>query len=711
MMEAPRRALSGIVLGLLIAFAAAAQDAAKVTAINAEIKKVEDKIKEESERVARKKENLQVEFAALNHAETKTALQTKLAEIGAKHRAELKPAGAPKDGHGAESRPKVPDAIRNAIQEECRAALAATVGRNLATVLDSQFATNLVILLREEAPVNYEALLTDTIGEIFTGTDFEANYRKLIPTFEKKLIDLNDELAGLKQRLADIDAEARARQQGLPPGMVLVPGGKYRIGMETPEFELAKKAARFDPKGGNISMYELGWPAHDVEIQDFFIDVNEVTNRYWAEFVKDTGRKPPKTWAPKPEKKEPAAVPNSGAQNAATRPSGADILVPAGMENLPVTSVTYEEVELYCQWCGRRPPTEFEWEAAARWRPAGDKSVRFWPWGDTYDLLKAQCNNATAAASPLRQGSKLTPVGSFPQGKSALGINDMGGNAAEWTSSYFNAYPNWKEDKAPSNKQGKDPFSGSIQVLRGGTALGDEMYTLTTTRKPMNAKSADLVGFRTAASKTRGKDFFDSVTSGNQLAAQLEQVGPPLKDEKSGRAELALADPSRYWAIQAGGWDFERQVPARAQFIAMICRNTLEFADGTRIKSLAREHKKPLMLGYFNSAVDFTKPEIPKGAYWVMWDPGRSKGEGKNKIAVPEMLTFQSMTNRENVYDGPQVNPVFVAGSTEHTHFATEKSGSQLSIIMCFPVKDRKDGRCIIEIRLETAPEALKAFK
>src|SRR5262245_14267246 len=98
MIDAPSRALSGLLLTALLVAGAAAQDAA---AINAEIKKVEEKLKEEVDRVAKKKENLQVEFAALNRPETKTALQAKLAEIGAKHKEAV--AGT----KGTDSKPKL----------------------------------------------------------------------------------------------------------------------------------------------------------------------------------------------------------------------------------------------------------------------------------------------------------------------------------------------------------------------------------------------------------------------------------------------------------------------------------------------------------------------------------------------------------------------------------------------------------------------------
>jgi formylglycine-generating enzyme required for sulfatase activity len=705
MMEAPRRALGGFILGLILALTPLApQDAAKdaAKAVTAEIKKVDEKIKEESDRVAKKKEAVQLEFTALNRAETKAALQAKLAEIGAKHKDAVKPPNA--------QNAKVPDGVRNTVQEECRAALAATVGRNLSTVMDATFATNLIIVLRDQGPVDYKALVDDTITEIFTGTDFESNYRKLIPTFEKKLLELKSEQAALKQKLADIEAEVQGRSQGTPPGMVLVPGGKVRIGLDAKEYEAAKKAAGFDP-GKDLDMYALGWPAHDVEIDEFYIDVNEVTCRQWSAFIRDTQRKAPKNWTvKKDEKNGPQTRPNGMAPAAAptTKPAGDDYTPPPGMEDMPVTMITIDEAEMFAAWCGRRLVTEFEWEAAARAKAPGEKSVRLWPWGDAYDRRTAQCNNQTAVNHALRQAHLLVPIGTFAADKSALGVIDLGGNVLEMTISQFNPYPGWSVGKCPSKKEGKDPFSGSLLVLRGGSAAADELQSLTTSRKAKSLTAAELIGFRTGKSKTKGKDFFQSVAGPNQLAAQLEAIGTALKDEKTGRAELATGDPTRYWVGQAGGWDSERQIPSRASFIGVIGRNTSEFNDLSRLKSLCREQKKPLMLGWFSSPVDFTNPEIPKGTYWVLWDPGRSRG--KDLVATPEGVSLQLVSDPTKFYEVRNVNPVLVARSTEPTKLSSEKDGSLLNVVMTYPVRDRKEARFIIELRLETAPGALKPY-
>jgi formylglycine-generating enzyme required for sulfatase activity len=715
MVNVPRRALSGFLAAMVIGLSVQAQDP---KAIEAEIKKVETRIAEETERVQRKKESLQVEFTALQRAETKAALAGKLSQIGAKHRPALV---APSGQGGADSHPAVPEALRTAIQEDCRGAIAATVGRNLSTVLDGELSSSLISLLRGDAPVDYAMVVNETIDLIFDGPDFETNYKKLIPTFEKGLLALKSELAGLNQQIDDVKAGERARTLGIPPAMVLVPGGKYRIGNDATEFEAIRKELRFSAGQGNIDKYWIGWPAHEVTIEDFYLDVNEVPNRFWAEFVRDTGRKPPKYWVDKKrqrekerEKKSQAISAPNGATTAEAAPkAGAESLVPEGMENLPVTYVTFDEVLAYLEWCGKRLPTEFEWEAAARFRRPGDTSARWWTWGDQYDLKRAFANNQSAAAHPLRDpDSQLTPVGTFPQGRSVLGINDLIGNAAEMTSSAFTPYPGWQENKVPSAKDGKEPFSPNLVVLRGGMAKAPELVTLTTTRIPMIKASAEMVGFRTALSKARGRDFIQTVAGGTRLAANLESVGAALKDEKSGRPELAVDDPSRLTALVAGGWDPERQLPARAHHVGVVCRNTLEFTDATRMKSLARERKAPVMLGYLNSAVDFVEPPAQKGAWWIVWDPGRTKGSGKEKISIAEGFALQSVSNPELFLPLPDANPpVVVAKTTETTRLTVGKSASEVTVLLSFPIQGRKDARFFVEFKLATAPEALKPFK
>jgi formylglycine-generating enzyme required for sulfatase activity len=86
-----------------------------------------------------------------------------------------------------------------------------------------------------------------------------------------------------------------------------------------------------------------------------------------------------------------------------------------------------EDANAYCNYYGKRLPSEQEWEKAAR-----GTDGRKYPWGN---------EEPTSRHANLRKGTPwkgygtLANVGSFPADKSPYGIYDMAGNASEWTSS------------------------------------------------------------------------------------------------------------------------------------------------------------------------------------------------------------------------------------------------------------------------------------
>jgi len=197
-------------------------------------------------------------------------------------------------------------------------------------------------------------------------------------------------------------------------------------------------------------------PPHVVSVGAFEIDKLEATNQEFERFVQETG------YVTDAEK----ASDTSWRYYAKDKPQH------------PVVKVTWNDAIAFCEWAGKRLPTEAEWEKAARGADA-----RSYPWGNQWDAARANAKEAGNRGT--------TAVGSFPAGASPYGVLDMAGNVAEWTSDWFNAYP------------GGDfysPYFGEkYRVIRGGGWFSDQNLVRTTERSASSMILAnDDVGFRCA---------------------------------------------------------------------------------------------------------------------------------------------------------------------------------------------------------------------
>lgn len=179
-------------------------------------------------------------------------------------------------------------------------------------------------------------------------------------------------------------------------------------------------------------------PAHRVTVKQTFIDIHEVTNEDYANFVKATRHPSPPQWV------------------------NGDI--PPGAMHKPVTGVTWDDAAAYAKWSGKRLPTEEEWEFAAR-----GADGRRYPWGNEWQSGNANADDASKA---------LADVGSY-KGASPFGVTDMVGNAWEWTASKLAAYP---------GGQLSTHMTGDVRVIRGGSYTESKDEATTTFRRGYPAR-------------------------------------------------------------------------------------------------------------------------------------------------------------------------------------------------------------------------------
>jgi sulfatase modifying factor 1 len=294
----------------------------------------------------------------------------------------------------------------------------------------------------------------------------------------------------------------------LTPTPVRVPGRAFRMGSD--------------------SHYADEAPAHVREVGDFLLDVTPVTNAQFQRFVEDTGyvtdaERPP---SPADYPGVPAAMLTAGSA-VFRRPSGpVDLDVPTwweyvagacwfapdglgsdllGKDDHPVVHVSRNDALSYAAWCGKRLPSEAEWERAAR---AGDAAGEF-AWGDELRPGGTSMANTWPGVTfpdlPAGHGEPgTTPVGSFPA--NPLGLLDMIGNVWEWTSDrYEPGHTVVAACCAGTRTPVTDPLAVGppSYVLKGGSFLCAQNYCRRyrpAARIPQAADSSSSnVGFRCAA--------------------------------------------------------------------------------------------------------------------------------------------------------------------------------------------------------------------
>lgn len=211
----------------------------------------------------------------------------------------------------------------------------------------------------------------------------------------------------------------------LPPstGMVKIEAGMYQIG---------------SPEAGEsyIAMQEITLPG-------YWIDVYEVTNAQYEQFLDVTGQQPPEGWPGEPDH--------------------------------PVRGTTWDTAAAYCAWANKRLPSEAEWEVAAR---GPDHDPPLYPWGND-SFAGGEVNNLPR--------DRTYAVGTFAFNQSPFGVYDMAGNVWEWVGEPY------------------EEVAGGAKLLRGGRFGFIRDVAFRQPAQPDDDRFVRFAGFRCAADRVQGE--------------------------------------------------------------------------------------------------------------------------------------------------------------------------------------------------------------
>jgi iron(II)-dependent oxidoreductase len=258
-------------------------------------------------------------------------------------------------------------------------------------------------------------------------------------------------------------ALARIIRSDAARDLVHVPAGPFVMGWQRPGFA-----------------YDNELPPHEVEVAAFAIGRFPVTHGDYLAFVQDGGYRRRELWQPAGwafRERESLAAPGHWVSARSVGRIGSpfqqawlarfmDVVAPVEeVADLPILHVCYWEADAYARWAGKRLPTEAEWEKAALWDPAAGRA-RPWPWGDEPPGAPA-AGSLDAHANLDQLGFAPAPIGAYPRGRSAYGIEQLVGDCWEWTSSDFGGYPGFVA--YPYADYSQTWFGSDYKVLRGAS--------------------------------------------------------------------------------------------------------------------------------------------------------------------------------------------------------------------------------------------------
>ena len=244
-----------------------------------------------------------------------------------------------------------------------------------------------------------------------TAFDLETDLSRLRP-FQRRVLQALGRVPFGQVRL-------RIAKEGFAPIETTLGGLKYTYTLDAP--------AAIPPGMVRVQAATAQVGGTSVPVSDFWIDKYEVTNKQFLDFAIEKsysgeGAKEGKDW-------RSFFTPDKALH--------------------PVLYITWNDAKAYCEGQGKRLPTEFEWEKAAR----GAEGFRY-PWGNTWENGKSNTYE-----TGTRQTTEIGSSGDV----SPYGVQDMLGNVQEWTGSWYQAYK--------GNPKKDDNFGQRYRVVRGASRM------------------------------------------------------------------------------------------------------------------------------------------------------------------------------------------------------------------------------------------------
>jgi formylglycine-generating enzyme required for sulfatase activity len=309
-----------------------------------------------------------------------------------------------------------------------------------------------------------------------------------------------------------------AEESLIPSDMVYIGHGPSVMGVDkAAPADSGKKPTAYDRRMNTPwsadALNDEG-PAHMVFLDSYLMDKYEVSNKHYGDFIRAKGHAAPAYWDdPRLNKPEQ-----------------------------PVVGVNWEDAKAYCEYRGKRLPTEAEWEKAAR-----GPNANIYPWGNDFDPARANYG---------KNHDATMPVDSYPEGASYYGVYNMAGNVFEWVSDWYDPrYYGRLETMVNPGGPAKPIWMGGTgtyvdrltvgekRVIRGGSWIAPEGTVRATHRfwnHPLNNSYGVGLGFRCA--KTAPPEIEQQIRD-SYISALVEMGRERFSDAQQAVARGLAIDP------------------------------------------------------------------------------------------------------------------------------------------------------------------------